>query len=70
MDALQLRLRGLAFALNALLQIVLRAQLFFQPGNLFAQHRALVADVLRELLLLLFIGSQGMKSFVGLLVFS
>jgi len=59
MDALHLRLRRLLVAFDALVQVLLMADLFFQTGNLLAQHTALVAQFVYRLLLRLFGGLQG-----------
>ena len=59
MDALQLRLRCLLVAFDALVQVLLMADLFFQTGNLLAQHTAFVAQFMYRLLLRLFGGLQG-----------
>ena len=59
MDALQLRLRRLLVAFDALMQVLLMTDLFFQTGNLLAQHSALVAQFVHRLLLHLFGGLQG-----------
>ena len=59
MDALQLRLRRLLVAFDALVQVLLMADLFFQTGNLLAQHAAFVAQFMHRLLLRLFGSLQG-----------
>ena len=59
MDALQLRLRRLLVALDALVQVLLMADLLFQTGNLLAQHAAFVAQFMYRLLLRLFGSLQG-----------
>ena len=59
MDALHLRLRRLLVAFDALVQVLLMADLFFQTGNLLAQHAAFVAQFVYCLLLRLFGGLQG-----------
>ena len=59
MDALHLRLRRLLVAFDALVQVLLMADLFFQTGNLLAQHAAFVAQFVYRLLLRLFGGLQG-----------
>jgi len=51
MDALHLRLRRLFVAFDALMQVLLMADLFFQTGNLLAQHAAFVAQFVYRLLL-------------------
>ena len=58
MNALQLRLRRLLVAFDALVQVLLMADLFFQTGNLLAQHAAFVAQFMYRLLLRLFGGLQ------------
>ena len=58
-DALQLHLCGAAVALNALVQALLVADLLFEPGDLFAQNAAALADVVRACLLRLLGGLQG-----------
>ena len=59
MDALHLRLRRLLVAFDALVQVLLMADLFFQTGNLLAQHAAFVAQFVHRLLLRLFGSLQG-----------
>ena len=59
MDALHLRLRRLLVAFDALVQVLLMADLLFQTGNLLAQHAAFVAQFVYRLLLRLFGGLQG-----------
>lgn len=58
-DALQLRLRCLLVAFDALVQVLPVADLFFQTGNLLAQHAAFVAQFVYCLLLRLFGSLQG-----------
>ena len=60
MDALHLRLRCLLIAFDALVQVLLMADLFFQTGNLLAQYAAFVAQFVYRLLLRLLDSLQGM----------
>ena len=59
MNALHLRLRRLFVAFDALVQVLLMADLFFQTSNLLAQHAAFVAQFMYRLLLRLFGSLQG-----------